>query len=121
MFQRLEWGSGLLGSDVSFVKLSLEGRAYLPLTAGVLALRRGGEHQGIGRYELCAYFQALFHRWKQFREGVSLPETGPLDDAGNPLGGLTVLEGNLDWRFPLKDSWEGVLFLDAGNVYPRGI
>jgi outer membrane protein insertion porin family/translocation and assembly module TamA len=32
---------------------------------------------------------------------------------------LTLLEGNVDWRFPLPvpKSLEGVLFFDFGNVY----
>jgi len=122
VFQRLEWGSGLLGSDVSFVKLSLEGRAYLPLDPlGVLALRaRWGSIKELEDTSYVPIFKRYFTGGSNSVRGYPYQKLGPLDDAGNPLGGLTVLEGNLDWRFPLKDSWEGVLFLDAGNVYPRG-
>ena len=51
--------------------------------------------------------------------GYPYQRLGPLDDDGDPIGGLTLVEGNLDWRFPLPvwKSLEGVLFFDWGNVY----
>ncbi|WP_170920280.1 outer membrane protein assembly factor BamA [Desulfacinum hydrothermale] len=120
VLQRLEWGSGWLASDVSFLKLSLEGRAYLPLDPlGVLAMRaRWGSIKELEDTTYVPIFKRYFTGGSNSVRGYPYQKLGPLDDSGNPLGGLTVVEANLDWRFPLKNSWEGVLFLDAGNVYP---
>jgi outer membrane protein insertion porin family/translocation and assembly module TamA len=32
---------------------------------------------------------------------------------------MTLVEGSLEWRFPIRKSFEGVLFADVGNVYLR--
>jgi outer membrane protein insertion porin family len=42
---------------------------------------------------------------------------GPLDDAGQPLGGKSLLEGSLECRFPIGGILGGVLFVDYGNVW----
>ncbi len=30
---------------------------------------------------------------------------------------MTMTEGSLEWRFPIRGSFEGVLFFDAGGLY----
>jgi outer membrane translocation and assembly module TamA len=45
-------------------------------------------------------------------------EVGPKDDAGNPIGGDAYALGIAEYRFPLgKKRWQGVAFLDVGNVW----
>jgi outer membrane translocation and assembly module TamA len=53
--------------------------------------------------------------------GYKLDYLGPRNISGNPIGGETVLELSLEGRFPLPiyPKIGGVVFVDAGNVFPR--
>jgi outer membrane translocation and assembly module TamA len=53
--------------------------------------------------------------------GYELDYLGPRNLSGNPVGGEAVLEFGLEGRFPLPlyEKIGGVIFLDAGNVFPR--
>lgn len=118
-FQSLEWGGSPVGSEVAFVKLGLEGRSYLPIDPlGVLAFRaKWGSIAELEDTARVPIFKRYFSGGSTSIRGYPYQKLGPLDDDGNPLGGLTLLELSGEWRFPLKNSWEGVLFVDAGNVY----
>jgi len=118
-FQRLEWGGTPVGSEVAFVKLGLEGRSYVPIDPlGVVALRaKWGSIAALEDTTRIPIFKRYFSGGSTSVRGYPYQQLGPLDDEGNPLGGLTLLELSSEWRFPLKASWEGVLFFDAGNVY----
>ncbi|ROR01484.1 Beta-barrel assembly machine subunit BamA [Desulfosoma caldarium] len=118
-FQRLEWGGSAVGSEVGFVKFGLEGRSYLPIDPlGVLAFRaKWGSIAELENTARVPIFKRYFSGGSSSIRGYPYQKLGPLDDDGNPLGGLTLLELSGEWRFPLKNSWEGVLFVDVGNVY----
>lgn len=47
--------------------------------------------------------------------GTSLIDEG--DDNPRPVGGNGLLLANLDWRFPITESFGGVIFVDIGNVW----
>ena len=51
--------------------------------------------------------------------GYPYQKLGPLDVNGNPIGGYSLLEGDVEYRFPLPwpESMEGVVFFDFGNVF----
>lgn len=116
-----EWGSRGLGSEVDFVKLTLEGRGYVPLERfGVMALRlRWGGIRELEDTSRVPVFKRFFSGGSNSVRGYPYQQLGPLDRDGDPYGGLTLVEGNADWRFPIRNSWEGVLFFDFGNVYKQ--
>jgi len=120
-FHTVEWASSALGSQVDYVKLILEGRGYLPLNKyGVLAAKF--KWGGIQPLESTAYipiFKRFFAGGADSVRGYPYQKLGPLDQYGNPIGGMTLVEGSLEWRFPLPKAFEGVLFTDFGNVYER--
>jgi outer membrane protein assembly complex protein YaeT len=120
-FQTVEWATGALGSQVDYVKLILEGRGYLPLSQyGVLAAKlRWGGIQTLENTELIPIFKRFFAGGGDSVRGYPYQKLGPLDHYGNPIGGMTLVEGSLEWRFPLPKSFEGVLFTDFGNVFER--
>jgi outer membrane protein assembly complex protein YaeT len=120
-FQTLEWATGALGSQVDFVKLILEGRGYVPLSKyGVLAARlKWGGIQSLENTKLIPIFERFFAGGPDSVRGYPYQKLGPLDPDGFPIGGMTLVEGSLEWRFPLTKSFEGVLFSDFGNVYER--
>jgi outer membrane protein assembly factor BamA len=51
--------------------------------------------------------------------GFEQDRLGPLDSQGNPTGGDGVLILNSELRFPIYKFFDGVTFVDAGNVYQR--
>ncbi len=51
--------------------------------------------------------------------GFAQNEVGPQDILGDPAGGDAVLIINNEIRFPLFSIFDGVGFLDIGNVYPH--
>ncbi len=118
-FQRLEWGGTPVGSEVAFVKLGLEGRSYVPVDPlGVLAFRaKWGSIAALEDTTRIPIFKRYFSGGSTSIRGYPYQKLGPLDEEGNPLGGLTLLELSSEWRFPVKGSWEGVLFFDTGNVF----
>ena len=118
-FQRLEWGGTPTGSEVAFIKLGLEGRSYVPVDPlGVLAFRaKWGSIAELEDTTRIPIFKRYFSGGSTSVRGYPYQKLGPLDEEGNPLGGLTLLELSCEWRFPLKSSWEGVLFFDTGNVF----
>ncbi len=119
LLQRFEWGGTPVGSEVAFVKLGLEGRSYVPVDPlGVLAFRaKWGSIAALENTTRIPIFKRYFSGGSTSIRGYPYQKLGPLDDEGNPLGGLTLLELSSEWRFPLKSSWEGVLFFDTGNVF----
>jgi outer membrane protein insertion porin family len=51
--------------------------------------------------------------------GYQLDYLGPRNASNNPIGGQADLEFSLEGRFPIYEKIGGVIFLDAGNVFPR--
>jgi outer membrane protein insertion porin family/translocation and assembly module TamA len=121
LFQTVEWASGAIGSQVDFVKLILEGRGYVPLSQyGVLAAKfKWGGIQTLENTEFIPIFKRFFSGGPESVRGYPYQKLGPLNSAGYPIGGMTLVEGSLEWRFPLRKSFEGVLFADFGNVFER--
>jgi outer membrane protein assembly complex protein YaeT len=117
----LEWASVALGSEVDFVKMSLEGRGYLPLKDyGILAGKLAwGTIYNLENTTSIPIFKRFFAGGSNSVRGYPYQRLGPLDSDGDPIGGLTLLEGSVEARFPVPfyKSLEGVVFFDFGNVY----
>lgn len=121
LLQNVEWATSLLGSEDDYFKLTLEGRGYVPTWSyGVLAARlKWGEIELLRNSGSVPIFKRLFSGGSDSVRGYPYQRLGPLDDEGNPIGGMTLLEGSLEWRFPIRNPFEGVFFFDFGNVTPK--
>ncbi|MGV8073598.1 MAG: outer membrane protein assembly factor BamA [Syntrophobacteraceae bacterium] len=121
LLQNLEWASVAFGSEVDFIKMTLEGRSYIPLNKyGVFAARlKWGGIQMLENTNDIPIFKRFFAGGSDSVRGYPYQQLGPLDDEGNPIGGLTLVEGSAEWRFPIRKPFEGVVFFDFGNVYER--
>ncbi|MFO1187504.1 MAG: BamA/TamA family outer membrane protein [Alphaproteobacteria bacterium] len=53
--------------------------------------------------------------------GYAYHELGPTDGAGKPIGGRSVLEGGVEFRFPVVRKIGGAVFLEAGGVDETGL
>lgn len=50
--------------------------------------------------------------------GFVYQKAGPLDAYGNPLGGASVVEANVELRQRIGKAFGAVVFVDAGSAYP---
>jgi outer membrane protein insertion porin family/translocation and assembly module TamA len=117
-FQNVEWASSTLGSEVDYFKFTVEGRGYVPvLSLGSLAAKlRCGGIEPLESTSDVPIFKRFFAGGTDSVRGYPYQKLGPLDINGNPIGGMGLMEGSLEWRFPIRSPLEGVVFSDFGNV-----
>lgn len=119
-----------------YVKTNLTGRWYFPmdtrrnnilglkLRAGYATLYAKGNHTPIPIH------RRFFAGGSGSVRGWKSRQLGPIDERNRPVGGMAIVEGNIETRinivrnlgeFPIDFNklW-GVLFIDFGNVWERG-
>jgi outer membrane protein assembly complex protein YaeT len=115
-----EAASQLLGSDLDYVRPAAELRQYYPLTDAVVVSTRIRLEtiQEIDDTEILPIFKRLFLGGANTVRGYAFQELPPLDADGNPLGGQTAVNANLELRYPIYRKLRGVAFMDLGQVDP---
>jgi len=125
-----EWGLARLGSDLRYVKYFGQYFAYLPFgkptvvpwvhtTRNRLVVALGarvGIAKGLGGQDVIPSERFLAGGGTTVR-GFQQDLLGPLNPLGAPAGGDAVTVLNSELRFPLYKFFDGVAFVDAGNVY----
>jgi outer membrane protein assembly complex protein YaeT len=128
-----EYASGALGSQLQFARYFGQYFKYIPLSApqrvpwvnqiksrlvyaGGVRVGLGG---GLGGQELTTKSEQFFAGGGTTIRGFRRDRVGPESALGDPAGGNAVLILNNELRFPLFQMFDGVAFVDAGNVYPR--
>jgi len=118
----VEHTGGILQGDTSFTRYGITSSWFHPLPLStVFAIRgRGGfMHANEGK-EIPVYERYVLGGINSLR---GLQDVGPRDPAtGDVIGGLTMLNFNVEYIFPLlKDAgMKGVLFFDTGNTWESG-
>ena len=111
---RLMWGS------YNYWSAQGEVRHYLPIAdAFVFANRlnigaiapQGNEDQNV------PFHKRLFLGGATSIRGWGRYEVSPLSGFGFPIGGLSMVEGSSEVRFPVWGKLGGVMFFDYGNVW----
>jgi outer membrane protein assembly factor BamA len=133
MSHALQFSPEALGSDVRFLKyfgqyftyVPLNRRSALPFGKGREASRlvyagamRIGLASGLGGQDLVPS-ERFFAGGGTTLRGFKQNEVGPKDARGDPAGGNAEFLFNNELRFPIYRIFDGVGFLDVGNVYPR--
>jgi outer membrane translocation and assembly module TamA len=116
---RIDNSTTALISDVSFVKLVLEARHYLPLSQRLLLatrLKLGGIEPYGGSTEV-PFNVRFFAGGPGSVRGFELNRLGPVNADGDPIGGMSLIDGSAELRFPLFGDFGAVLFVDFGNVF----
>jgi len=116
---RIDNSTTALISDVSFVKLVLEARHYLPLSQRLLLatrLKLGGI-EPYGASTEVPFNVRFFAGGPGSVRGFELNRLGPVNSEGEAIGGMSLIEGSVELRFPLFGDFGAVLFLDFGNVF----
>ena len=114
-FERL---SPALGASVELDKLAFRAAVYLPLMDPVNLVLRSEQsllwpHEGSAQVPLQErWFAGGEASVRSFKEA----QLGPKDADGQPVGGEYRNVLGVELRFPLWRTFEGALFVDAGNV-----
>jgi outer membrane protein insertion porin family/translocation and assembly module TamA len=113
-------GRALLPGTFNYVEFSTEGRHYLTVAGrAILASRlRFGAIDGREVGDV-PFFKRFFLGGSTSLRGWGRYEVAPLSASGLPLGGFTTLELTGELRIPISGNIGLVLFVDAGNVWPR--
>ncbi len=130
----LEYAPGQLGSDVRYWKYFGQYFHYFPFfKPTVTPFDRGGMKRpkliyatgvrtglarGLGGQSIVPS-ERFFAGGGTTIRGFAQDTAGPLGFFGDPEGGEAVFVLNNEARFPLKGIFEGVSFLDVGNVYSK--
>jgi len=113
-----EFSDRTLGSDIDFIRLTGTISEYWRFgerTGLVVTARTGfaimyGDTPTLPLQE--RFFNGGPNSVRSFRES----QLGPKDAGGNPIGGDTATTATAEFRYPLWKSFEGSVFIDAGNV-----
>jgi outer membrane protein assembly factor BamA len=126
-----EWAPEKLGSDLRFVRYFGQFFKYFPLGGRkATTLRRGvgrsrfvyatgvrlGLAKGLGG-QILPPSEKFFGGGGTSLRGFVDDTLGPTDFFGDPTGGNAVFLLNNELRFPLRGMFDGVAFVDVGNVY----
>lgn len=109
-----------MGGDYTYLESTVEGRHYLNIRErAVLATRlRAAALGGTDDPNTdIPFFKRYFLGGSQSLRGWGRFEVSPLE-GGLPIGGLSSLEAMIELRVPVTTNIGGVVFLDAGNVWP---
>ena len=121
----LEAGGGPLGGDFPYAKAIGELRGYYPLlgpafsrVVGAARLKVGWAEPS-GKMERMPLFLRFYTGGTGSVRGFDRYQLGPVDPQGRPIGGTKLWETSAEVRFPLYQSWSGVVFYDGGWVWPE--
>jgi len=109
------------GGQFSFYKVTTEAKKYLLLgwetiLAGRLKI---GFAEPLGPEENLPIFERFYAGGEKSVRGYARRKLGPLDARGNPIGGLSLIEGSVELRRPIWGPLGGALFIDFGQVSLR--
>ena len=110
-----------IGGDYNYLETTAEARHYLNLNdRAVVATRvRAASLGGTDDPDTdIPFFKRYFLGGSQSLRGWGRFEVSPLE-AGFPIGGLSSFETMLEVRVPVTTNIGGVVFFDAGNVWPE--
>lgn len=108
----------LFGGDFSYMRIWCDFRTYQKIGDWVLALRTmiGGIHSS-NADGFIPVEDRFYSGGSNSIRGWSRSQLGPKRVSGSPLGGKSILEANIEFRYPLFWRIGGVAFFEGGNVW----
>ena len=109
------------GGDFNFYKMTAEGKKYIDIGwQTIFATRlKLGLADSIGASENLPIFERFYSGGEKSVRGYVRRHLGPLSSTGDPLGGLSLVEGSLELRRPIWKELSGAVFVDFGQVSKR--
>lgn len=116
----VDLAGGPLGADKDFYRFSVRGSYYVPLKwNSVLELRmRTGVVNEYGDSSTVPIFERFFAGGSRTIRGYEERKVGPLDaSTGDPVGGESMVVGNIEYTVPVIEFIKIAAFFDVGNVW----
>ena len=109
------------GGNFNFYKMTAEGKKYIDIGwQTVFASRlKLGLADSIGPSKNLPLFERFYSGGENSVRGYVRRHLGPLSSNGDPLGGLSLVEGSLELRRPIWKELSGAVFVDFGQVSKR--
>ncbi len=114
----IEQAGAIWGGAYRFFKITGEAKKYYEVGWDtILASRlKLGIADAIGADDRYPLFERFYAGGEKSVRGYGRRRLGPLSDADDPLGGLSLLEGSLELRRPIWRDLGGAVFVDFGQV-----
>jgi outer membrane protein assembly complex protein YaeT len=109
------------GGEYRFYKITGEAKKYWSIGwQTVFAARlKLGFADPIGGSENLPLSERFYAGGERSVRGFGRRRLGPLSAANDPIGGLSLLEGSIEFRRPIWQAIGGAVFLDFGQVSTR--
>ena len=94
---------------------------YFPMPRGAVLELRGrlGLAQPYGDTEKIPISERFFAGGAYTIRGYEERKVGPVDNNGDPLGGASMVVGNIEYTYPLFSFLKVAAFYDVGNVWEK--
>jgi len=117
----VDQAGAIWGGAFSYYKMTAEAKKYIDIGwKTVFASRlKLGLGDAIGSDKNFPLFERFFAGGEKSVRGYGRRRLGPLSTSGDPLGGLSLVEGSLELRRPIWKELNGAVFLDFGQVSKR--
>lgn len=110
--------SDALASDVSFGQIRLSGKYLHPAgDAGRVIARADAGYTRVSEFEALPASLRFYAGGSQSVRGYAFQSLGPLNAAGQVIGGRYLLAGSLEYDYRLTESWGVAVFYDAGKAF----
>ncbi|MBU0504140.1 MAG: outer membrane protein assembly factor BamA [Candidatus Omnitrophota bacterium] len=117
-----ELAGGPFGGDKEFYKFYGQAAHYWPITKGSTLLFKGrlGWAEPYGNSDKVSIYERFFAGGAYTVRGYNERKVGPVDpSSGDPLGGESVMIGNIEYIFPIAGYLKLAAFYDTGNVWSK--
>ena len=118
----LEFAGGLLSGDKNFWKFFSQASHYIPMPANAALEFKGrvGLAEAFGSSTTVPIYERFFAGGAYSLRGYDERKVGPVDPAtSDPLGGASMLIGNIEYTYPLFSFLKVAAFYDVGNVWDK--
>ncbi len=114
---QLRGASDAIGSNTSVGQALLTAKFIRPAGKGRLILRGELGSSWAPEFERLPPSVRFFAGGDTSVRGYSYRSLGPLDSAGNVIGGKHLLVTSAEYEYPLGEKWSAALFFDTGNAF----
>jgi outer membrane protein insertion porin family len=118
----LEFAGGPLSGDKNFWKFFSQFSHYIPMphNAAIEFKGRVGVADPFGSSATIPIYERFFAGGAYTLRGYDERKVGPVDPStGDPLGGASMLIGNIEYTYPLFQFLKVAAFYDVGNVWDK--
>lgn len=117
LFTQVSGASDAVFSDLSFLQLYGSAKYIKSVGAGRILLRSEVATSIVGGVEELPVSIRYFTGGDQSVRGYQYGSLGAKNDKGEIIGGKHLLTASFEYDFPLRTSWRGAVFYDAGNSF----